>query len=38
VAELLIPDLYPMEDDLSILGIVLIPTVVESFPSTRQCH
>ena len=38
VVELGVPDLHYVQDNLDILGIDLIPTVMKSFPSTRQCH
>ena len=38
VVKLLIPDLHRLKDDLSVLGIVLVPAVVKSLPGTRQSH
>jgi hypothetical protein len=37
VIKLLVPDLHHVQDNLRILWVVLITTVVQCFPGARQC-
>ena len=38
MVKLLVPDPHHMQDDLGVLGVILVPNVVECFPRTRQSN